>query len=246
MRRLTLDQNRAVRRLLHCLCPNRCACCSRLVYASEEICEACAEALPLIPSDTCPACGKPKRACVCGRRKRTVFPCVSPLFYAGVVQTGIKTLKLGKTAHGAAFFARRMASAARRAYGGSLDGIVYVPMTRKAIDRRGYNQSRLLAKRMGKELNLPVLDGALRRLYDAQSQHTAGMRQRKGNVFGVFEADPALVAGKHLLLVDDIITTGATLEECGKMLLLAGCEEVLGVTAASTPLKRKTNPDKTD
>ncbi len=220
--------------LLHWLFPNRCACCGRVIYADRRLCDACRDALPYIPDGECPACGLPRSQCVCGNAKRTFFPCVSPFYYEGVVRDGLVTLKTENATHGVPFFADCMAQKATAAFGGQFDGVVFVPMTKAATRARGYNQSRLLAKALAKRLRIPLLDGALRRLMDTESQHLSGMLQRKGNVFGVFEADPALVAGKHLLLVDDIITTGATLDECGKMLMLADCEEVVGVTVAST------------
>lgn len=149
------------------------------------------------------------------------------------MKSGLLTLKSG-IAHGVPYFARVMAETVRDCYGTRFDGIVYVPITARKKRERGYNQSLLLAEAMGRQLQLPVIHDGLIRLYDTEDQHASHPNQRKGNVFGVFEADPALVSGKHLLLVDDIITTGATLEECGKMLYLAGCEEICAVTAAST------------
>ncbi len=168
-----------------------------------------------------------------------MFPCGSPYFYEGGIKQGLLTLKRGETVHGINFFAQQMAEYIARRYGYGFDGVVYVPMTEQKIRRRGYNQSRLLARALGKKLQLPVIDGALIRLYDTVDQHKSHLRGRKGNVLGVFEADPHLVADKHLLLVDDIVTTGATINECGKMLLLAGCEEVCGITVASTCLYHK-------
>ena len=226
--------------LIHALCPTRCACCGKVIYRDQQLRENCASSLPVIPEGHCPSCGKRLFRCSCRRKKRTSFPCVSPFFYEGVVKQGIVTLKDGITAHGVPFFASAMAETVTEQYGYAFDGIAFVPATPEKERKRGYNQSRLLANALGKQLQLPVLEKALTRLYDTEDQHSSSFRQRKANVFGVFEADPFLVAGKHILLVDDIITTGATLEECGKMLLLADCEEVCGITAASTKIQKET------
>ena len=192
----------------------------------------------MIDAGVCPVCGGPLRKCK-EAHSRTRVPCVSPFFYDGVVKDGLLTLKTGTTAHGVGFFGEQMSRAVTGQFGYFFDGVVYVPMTKKGLRKRGYNQSRLLAREMAKRLGIPVLDGALIRVYNTDDQHRLGLRHRKGNVLGVFEADPRLVAGKHLLLVDDIITTGATMDECAKMLLLADCEEVCCVTAASTVLYSK-------
>ena len=225
------------RHFLHALCPNQCACCGKVIYADCQLCEDCAAVLPVIEEGVCPACGGPLRKCK-GDHARTRVPCISPFFYEGVVKDGLLTLKAGATAHGVGFFGRQMSHAVTNRFGHSFDGIVYVPMTKNKLRKRGYNQSRFLARAMAKYLGIPVLDGALIRLYDTDDQHGLGLRHRKGNVLGVFEPNPQLVAGKHLLLVDDIVTTGATIDECAKMLLLADCEEVCCVTAASTLLQK--------
>ncbi len=220
--------------IIHTLCPTRCACCGKVIVPGEGLCLGCKEQLPWIGPDVCPSCGQMRSHCHCGRR--TLTACHSPFFYEGVVRQGLLTLKKGSSSHGATYFGQQMALLVRQQYGDHFDGIVYVPLRRQKLRQRGYNQSRLLAKAMGSMLQLPVLDKALVKLYDTKEQHAEPYYRRRGNVLGVFQAREELVADKHLLLVDDIITTGATLDECAKMLLLAGCEEVKCVTAASTRL----------
>lgn len=114
--------------LTHMVCPNRCACCSEVIYPDWELCPVCAKQLPFIPDTACPSCGKPRQACHCKGRSRTGFPCHSPFYYEGVVKSGLLTLKSG-IAHGVPFFARVMAQTVRDCYGTQFDGIVYVPIT---------------------------------------------------------------------------------------------------------------------
>lgn len=227
------------KQLLHWFCPTRCACCSKVIYPDQVLCDRCRSALPRITPDHCPACGNTKKRCTCGKVKRTAIPCCSPFYYKGCIQQGLLTLKSGDTVHGVAYFAHAMAQEVQRCYAGGWDGIVYVPVTDAKLKKRGYNQSQLLARHLSKELGIPVIDNALIRLFDTSDQHKSPFHQRKGNVFGVFDADPKLVQDKHLLLVDDIITTGATIDECAKMLYLHDAAEVYGVTVASTIYNRE-------
>ncbi len=141
------------------------------------------------------------------------------------------------TTHGVPYFAKALAKELKEQWNVRFDGIVYVPVTKLKKRTRGYNQSQLLAKALGKELHLPVIDGGLVRLFDTVDLHRSEGINRKGCVFGVFEADPALVANKTLLLVDDVITSGATMNECAKMLLLADANAVYGATIAATHLE---------
>ncbi len=223
------------RGLLHVFFPTRCVCCNRVIPPSLEVCEACRAELPRVPAGCCPACGKPTGRCRC---RRTDFVTLSPFFYTGGIQQGLLTLKRGYT-HAVPFFAHEMAALVTERLGHGFDEVAAVPVSKAGLRRRGYNQSELLAAALAKELGLPFCKGALRRLFETPDQHSLPKARRRGNVFGVFEANPAIVGGKALLLVDDIMTTGATLQECGRALLLAGCREVAGVTAASTPQTNK-------
>lgn len=218
------------------LFPTRCACCGRVIHHDESLCDGCKSALPVIEDGICPGCGCEQKRCQCVRKPRSAAECVSPYFYQGVVKHGLLRLKKGNATDSADFFGEKMARLCRERYGEYFDGVVYVPTDSHSQET---NHSRLLAKAMAKELGIPLLDGGLTRVYETHKQHRSSLRRRRGNVFGVFAADPTVVAHKHLLLVDDIITTGATMDECCKMLLLADCEEVCGVTAASTKLNPK-------
>jgi ComF family protein len=226
--------------LSYLLFANRCACCSQVIYRGEQLCEDCKINLPKVPDGVCPACEKPFQKCRCYQRTR--FAYTAPTFYKGSVKEGLLNLKGGNDTHSVPFFADLMAKAVTERFGGGFDGIVYVPITPQKLKLRGYNQSRLLALALGERLDLPVLEDALFKLYETKDQHKSSAYRRRGNVFGVFEAEEKLVAGKHLILVDDIITTGFTMDECGKMLLIRGCEEVCGVAVASTVNRVRQKP----
>ena len=112
--------------------------------------------------------------------------------------------------------------------------IVPVPMTEKDEKKRGFNQSELLARDIGERLNIPVLP-ALSKTKDTAPQKELSGRARRENVKGCFSAAYAeYLAGRRILLVDDVFTTGATANECARTLLSAGAASVSVLTAAVT------------
>lgn len=104
------------------------------------------------------------------------------------------------------------------------DVVVPVPVSAKTMRTRGYNQSELLARQLAQE-GMPVLADALYKDKETPRQMDLGRKERLNNVSGVYKAKLAdEIVGKRVLLVDDIITTGSTLNECAKTLLEAGAE----------------------
>jgi ComF family protein len=118
----------------------------------------------------------------------------------------------------------------------NIDLIVPVPLSDKRLYQRGYNQALVLAKAMGKVLDKPVVNNAVQRLSFSESQTELGRISRWQNMEGRFKiAQPHLLQNKHVLLVDDVVTTGATLEACGMEILeVAGCKLSLATVACAT------------
>ena len=199
-------------RLLDWLFPRRCAFCGHPVETGQTACSRCREELPRIAGPVCPLCGREKGSCRCGQRRRAYRRCVSPFYYEGPAKRGILRLKLYGKVYAAEGYAQAMAETVRREYEGiAFDALVPVPISDSTRRERGYNQSERLASALGKGLAVPVL--------------------------GVFDCAPGFVPeGQVLLLVDDVSTTGATLDECAKMLKIYGAEEVYAVTAAAARL----------
>ena len=117
--------------------------------------------------------------------------------------------------------------------GAAPDLLVPVPLHRRRARERGYNQSALLAMRVARAWGLPVAHDALARIAPTRPQTELDAAARRGNVRGAFAARrPEAVAGRHVLLVDDVFTTGATAAECARCLVGAGAEAVGVLTLA--------------
>ncbi len=119
-----------------------------------------------------------------------------------------------------------------------IDYIMPVPLHRLKIAERGYNQSYHIAKGIGKKLNIPVVNSFVKRVKYTQSQTNLTRKERENNLTGAFRVrSPEKIKGKNLLIIDDVITTGATTNECAKILINAGAGSIYVASAALTQLK---------
>jgi len=112
------------------------------------------------------------------------------------------------------------------------DVIVPVPLHARRLRERGYNQAALLARELGKGVGLPVLENALIRVRDTSPQVDLGAEERRENVRGAFHLPDDRLVGKSVLLVDDVYTTGATLEACSLALKQRGVRAAWALTLA--------------
>jgi ComF family protein len=115
------------------------------------------------------------------------------------------------------------------------DWLIPVPLHPSRERDRGYNQSELLARQLARRVNVPVSSHGLRRIRATAVQMTLNAAQRRENVAGAFECGEQRVRGKRVVIVDDVGTTGATLEACAQAVLQAGAASVMGLTLARTP-----------
>jgi len=194
--------------------PAKCIFCGRLLPGDvPDCCDKCIHSLPEYDD-----------------ADRTVqyFDRTTALFYyRSPVREAILSYKFHGTHSYADVFARWMAAQIRVKFDGTYDLISWVPCSARRRWSRGYDQSRLLAERLGRELGTEVRC-TLRKVRHNRAQSGIGKEaERKANVLGVYVAvDPSAVRGKRILLVDDVLTTGATVSECGKILKLAGADSL--------------------
>jgi ComF family protein len=115
-----------------------------------------------------------------------------------------------------------------------IHAVVPVPLSIARQRERGYNQSALLAKPLALAKGLSYQPSALNRIKETKSQVNLSLEERMVNVEGAFRANEKLVRGKNILLIDDVTTSGATIDACSKALLQAGATCVYGLTLART------------
>lgn len=200
-------------------------------------CVLCREAIPPGRPRICPRCQKTMPQPGPGQRVRGDFfsECVSALYYEGPVRDALRRYKF----HGAQGYANAFGElVAARIYeelDGKYDVLSWVPISRDRRRSRGYDQAELIARNAAARLcREPVPTLKKRRGVKPQSL-TSSPERRRANIAGAYTPlDPAFIDGKRILLIDDIVTTGSTLSECAKTLLLAGAEDVLCATLART------------
>lgn len=231
---------KGIDRALCAVFPRRCSYCGKVIVPERQICEDCESNLPRITAPICLLCGHAKTDCTCKQKKHKYKAICAPFYYEDAIVQAIHRLKFENKDFLAESFTSDMAACVRREYADIMfDTVTFVPFTKRQMRLREWNPSETLAKALAEQLNLSS-EALLVKLYETKTQHTLASSARTGNVFGVFEtADPNAVAGKTVLLVDDIKTTGATLHECAKMLMLADAKAVYACTFAITKYKNE-------
>lgn len=209
--------DRLQRDLLDFFFPRHCPFCGRIV-GKELLCGACEKALPYCREVRTGSFGR----------------CAAPLYYEGAVREAILAFKFKGKLEVLDCFGSLMAQTTAEAFSGEFDAVTWAPVSRKRLRQRGYDQARLLCASLCVDWHVEPQE-TLRKVRDNPAQ--SGLEDaaaRRANVLGVYEAvKPADIAGKRFLLVDDILTTGATLDECVRVLKAAGAADVVCLTLAA-------------
>ena len=149
-------------------------------------------------------------------------------YYEGSMREAIHRMKFSGHPGSAATLAPLLLQALREggAAEGRFDLLVPVPSRPKKVRARGYNQSALLARELSKRTGIPVSETALVKTRDTRAQHDLSAEERQVNLSGSFRASESEVSGRRILLIDDVLTTGATARECIGALQTAGAQSV--------------------
>ena len=218
--------------ILYFLFPSTCVGCGR---EGGLLCQTCQGALPWIEAPFCQHCGLPlegNSVCRECREWRNLDGLRSPFRFEGVVRRAIHGLKYENLKALARPIAGLMAGYAKE-NPMPAELMVAVPLHRRRLRERGYNQSALVARELSRLLAVPVAEGILVRSRHASPQmETASAETRRRNVAQAFECRGDEVWGRHLLLIDDVCTTGATLESCAGALKAGGAASVWALTIA--------------
>lgn len=231
--------------LLDVLLPPVCHVCHTFIpdAGTLHICPACYDRLPPVQSPLCPICGIPfvgkggdHRCGACLTHHPHFDTARAPFLYEGAVRDLIHRFKYGRMTHLRKPLALLMLEGFAR-FEAVVPShlIVPVPLHSSRLRQRGFNQAVLLGSLLSRRLSLPLEANALVRTRPTEPQIELPALERRLNVKGAFTVTrPAAVAGKRVLLLDDVMTTGSTLDECAQVLKKAGAAEVMAITVART------------
>ena len=214
-------------------------CMAEFSFAEGRVCAICGRPLrknvASAPRDSCAAPAAEKLCVRCSRERppyKKGYACTSyGLWEKGVLYR----FKYGNQAYYGDKLAEMLYDMLVMRSAGPFDCIVPVPVHKKRLAVRGYNQAEVLAEGLAKRLGIPVLSQALVRSRSTAAMKTMSRAERKDNVKNAFRTGTATVSGKQVLLVDDILTTGSTAEACTQVLLDAGAASVSIAVFSAVP-----------
>lgn len=219
-----------IKYLLWLLFPKRCASCGEIIKRKEVLCAECTDKIEWLKKP-CLTCGCDKKHCECFRHTYHFRAAVAPFNYGDYSLSAILNFKRNDNLENADFFVEHMAKAVSEYYSGiKFDYVVCMPMHPLKKFRKGYNHSEVIAKKISKIIGVPFYD-CLRKIKMGKSQHSTEYKERFSNVRGAYSS--IKIKANNILLVDDIKTTGASLDECARQLMFAGAHNVYCVTALS-------------
>lgn len=218
---------------LDVLFPRRCPFCDEVIPAGSLQCEDCRRKIPLIRQPVCFKCGQPLESdrseyCMdCIRKRHSYTRGRAVYVYQGAVKTSLYRFKYGGRREYAVCYARQAADS----YGGWIrdlapEAVIPVPLHPKRRRKRGYNQAELFARALGEELGIPVRNDLIRRSVNTRPQKELNDVQRKKNLKKAFTITENIVQLKKVLLVDDIYTTGSTVDAVSALLHTAGVQQI--------------------
>jgi competence protein ComFC len=218
---------------LDLLFPRFCVGCGR---EGAFLCDSCRASMSRIKPPICPRCGKPQPGGIlcysCTEWQAAIDGIRAPFQFEGVIREAVHQLKYRNlralSVPLAGLMSEYLIDNPVRG-----DVLIPVPLHPKRLRERGYNQSALLAEELGKLVNLPVdKDSLVRERFTLPQAKTASVEERRHNVIGMFACKEDRLAGKNVLLIDDVSTSGATLDACALVLKRAGALSVWGLTLA--------------
>ena len=224
-------------RLLQLFFPKTCPVCEEILEKNREICEKCEKNLRYISEPKCKKCGKPfepeesgsefREYCMdCAKRAHAYESGMAVFQYSDELRESIYRFKYYNQRTYAEFYGKAMAHYKKQIQDFGIQILIPVPISRKRRIARGYNQAELMAQALGRELNLPVNKNCLVREKNTLPQKELNEQERRNNLKNAFKISENVIKYKKVLLVDDIYTTGSTVDACAVVLKQAGAEKV--------------------
>ncbi len=231
----------AARSVVDFFLPQRCGVCGAFVDdPGQSFCSPCLNGFAPIGSPRCVRCGVPFKASdqddhLCGDCLTGLWKfdrAASVFYYRGPLRNAVHRLKYAGNVALSRPLANFLLTQTEWALHDAPDFIIPTPSRIASLKKRGFNPPHLLARRLSRAWSLPLSAQALRFIKDVPSQAGLNRSNRLRNVKGAFQADRDVVQGKTILLLDDVMTTGATVNECAKALKKAGARSVSALTLA--------------
>lgn len=230
------DFSDAFKTMSYALVTRRCALCGEVVELDESLCDECKSAQKIV-SPRCMLCGCSKADCNCKKHKNEYKQLAAVYYYKNSIVRAVHNFKDLDMPFLARHFADDILDVINELYGDiAFDCITFVPLRKYKKLKRGYNQSQLIAQSLSQAMNITCMP-LLKKVRYTGVQHNKSARQRKADVFGAYDVIgkyKGCLDGKTILLVDDVKTTGSTLNECAKMLNIYGAKEVYAISFALT------------
>lgn len=220
-------------RLFDLIYPRRCPVCDDIVGGRALICEPCRLRLHPVGEPLCKKCGKPLSTAEaeycpdCGRKKHLYVRGRAALEYDSVMRESIGRFKYKNRREYGDFYVQELLRACGEAVRSwNPDLLIPIPLHKSRRRKRGFNQAELIARGLGKELGIPVSADSLLRTKKTSPQKELNDQERKSNLKDAFQLAKDNVKFKKILLIDDIYTTGSTIDAAASVLLDHGAEKV--------------------
>ncbi len=233
-----------IRKVIDVIIPPRCLSCGEVVSSDNHLCLECFQKLTFITAPYCKHCGTPFTRtisdgellcinCLDNKKKDNIRISRSAVVYDNFSKKIILDFKFLDHIENKKLMANWLNIAGYDIFNLGVDLIIPVPLHFLRILSRKYNQSAILAKEIAKITRIDVAFDCLKKTKKTRPQVMCTGNERKKNVRGAFSVDNAQkIKGKRILLIDDVYTTGSTLNECAKVLIEAGAKSVDALTVA--------------
>lgn len=222
-----------IEKMLDYFYPPRCPICDAVLPPGTDICEGCRKEAEAVADPMCKKCGKPiendrQEYCSdCARGQHVYRQGRAVFLYKAGMKKSMYRFKYSNRREYARFYAK----SAAKTHGSwilrnRIEVIVPIPMYPGKRRRRGYNQAEIFARALGTELGIPVDAGMVRRVRDTVPQKALNDKERQRNLKNAFQLAPNIVKYSQILLVDDIYTTGSTMDAVAAVLLSGGAKNI--------------------
>lgn len=217
--------------------PNRCPICEKIITYDSLVCSSCLcelEKAQVHDNEICIRCGK--KECICSGKLNYSRIAVC-FYYENAAKSGIISLKRKSKSFGYLLGNNLADKINNDDILKNADYIVPVPMEKKRLKERRYNQSYVIAKEISKKTGIAVLNNGLFKK-TSKNQHKLSKKERQENVSAFYKGSMDL-SNKKIIVCDDVLTTGSTLNKCAELLINMGAAEVYGAVGTTTKLKKE-------